>query len=287
MLVREKVPAKVNLTLDVLGIEGNYHNIKSLVASINVYDTVTLIKRADKRITLKVIGFPIKCPVQENNAVKAAVAFMKKFQTRGVSIIINKKIPVAGGLGGSSADVVAVLKGMKKLFDVDADVMPIANELGSDCGYMMNGGYAVISGRGTEVERKFVEKSIPLILVSSPENVTAKNCYGTYDKLGKVYPACTDEAEKLLVKGDIKGLAGLMKNDLEEASFTLAPNAKFPKEVLEFVGAEKVLVSGSGPTVYGVFATQSARDAAFRKISPLFGERAIKANTIADQPINK
>ena len=280
MIIREKVPAKVNLTLDVVGTEGNYHNINSLVASITLFDAITLVKRKDKRVCLTNKGLFVDCPAHDNNAVKAASLFIKKFGTKGVNIIINKKIPVGGGLGGSSADIAGVLKGMKKLYGIDCDLKPLADELGSDATYMLDGGYAGISGRGTEVKKLKITQSLPLILISSKAQISAKNCYKKYDEMNITYPECTDSAVKLISSGDLLGLAKVIKNDLQPAAEQFI-DVRLPKLALEEVGAKAVLVSGSGPTVYGVFINNSARDLAYKKLFPLFGDRAIKANTIS------
>ncbi len=282
MIVREKIPAKINLTLDVLGVEGRFHKLNSLVASINLFDAITLIKRKDKRVTLRISGLKVDCPAHDNNAVKAAVLFMKKFDTKGVNIIINKKIPVGGGLGGSSADIAAVLKGMKRLYNVDCDLRPLADQLGSDATYMLDGGYAVISGRGTEVERKKITEPVYILLITSNGCISAKECYNRYDEINERYPHCTEKSVELLEKGDVEEFSKIIKNDLERSANSIV-DITFPKMALKEVGALTALVSGSGPTVYGVFKTQAKRDIAYQKLSALFGNRLIKANTIANE----
>ncbi len=279
MIVIEKVPAKVNLTLDVLGTEGKFHNINSLVASINLFDTITLIKRNDKRVTLKNIGLPIDCPVHDNNAVKSATLFMKKFDTKGVNIVINKKIPVGGGLGGSSADIAGVLKGMKRLYGIDGDLAPLASELGSDSNYMLSGGYAIMSGRGEQVEKLNVNTKLYLLLITSNGLISAKSCYARFDELNKNSEPCTKKAVTLLKNGNIEEFSLIAKNDLHDSANTLI-DVTFPTLALKEVGALTSFVAGSGPTVYGVFKNQNKRDNAYARLSALFGKRLIKANTI-------
>ena len=109
-------PAKVNFTLDVLGVEENYHKIKTLVSTIDLYDKITIKKRKDSRIKLVMKGIKVDCEITENNAYKAAKAFIEKYKTLGVDIIVNKKIPVGAGLGGSSADIAGVLNAMEGLY---------------------------------------------------------------------------------------------------------------------------------------------------------------------------
>ena len=129
-------PAKVNFTLDILGVEDGYHKIKTLVSTINLCDKITIKKRKDSRINLIMKGIPVDCEPIENNAYKAAQAFVEKYKTLGVDIIVNKKIPVGAGLGGSSVDIAGVLNGMKALYP-ETEVLDIANKLGSDSGYLL------------------------------------------------------------------------------------------------------------------------------------------------------
>ena len=134
--VKVKIPAKINITLDVLDkTPDGFHDLKSLVASINIYDKITLKKRKDVFISLKEKG-NVTGLQEENNAYKTAKKFMAKYDTPGVNIVIDKKIPIANGLGGSSADIAGVLIAMKKLYKVDCDLSELASELGSDVCYM-------------------------------------------------------------------------------------------------------------------------------------------------------
>ncbi|MBR2384270.1 MAG: 4-(cytidine 5'-diphospho)-2-C-methyl-D-erythritol kinase, partial [Clostridia bacterium] len=181
-----KVPAKINLTLDVLGKDEKFHFLKSLVSSINVYDIISLEKREDDHITLSVIG-DCGCKIEDNTAYKAAKLFKEKFSVGGVDITINKNIPLGAGLGGSSADIAGVLNGMKLLFRKRGDLLPLANELGSDSGFMLGGGIAVIQGRGDIICRQKLKLSANILLVTEESSISAKESYNAYDKIGKTY----------------------------------------------------------------------------------------------------
>jgi hypothetical protein len=146
-----KIPAKINLTLDVVGVRDGFHDIESLCVGVNIYDKITVKKRSDKLVTLKEVGIKAGCEVQNNNAYKSAILFMQTFRTSGVDIIVDKSIPVGAGLGGSSADIAGVLLAMQKLFGVKKDIKPLADSLGSDSGYMLSVRPAIISGRGDKV----------------------------------------------------------------------------------------------------------------------------------------
>ncbi|MBQ9485599.1 MAG: 4-(cytidine 5'-diphospho)-2-C-methyl-D-erythritol kinase, partial [Clostridia bacterium] len=143
-----KIPAKINLTLDISGVENGYHVLESLVASIDIFDTITAKPRKDDILSVQFKGVAIGLSGNKSNAYLAAEKFKKEFATGGVDISIERNIPVAAGLGGSSADIAGVLLAMQKLYDVKKDLSFIANELGSDVAYMLKGGYAVMRGRG-------------------------------------------------------------------------------------------------------------------------------------------
>ena len=117
--VKIKSYAKVNLTLEITGVENGYHTLNSLVASIDLYDLLVIKKRkgALSSITMKGMGSE-SIPPEKNNALKAAEAFSQTFGTDGADITVYKNIPIGAGLGGSSADVVGVINGMAKLYNV-------------------------------------------------------------------------------------------------------------------------------------------------------------------------
>ena len=204
-MVKVKVYAKVNLTLDVGVAENGYHKIKSLVSSIDLYDEITVTKRTDRRITLKNVGLDPKCNVVDNNAYKTAKMFKEKYNTLGVDIVINKQIPIASGLGGSSADVAGVLKAMDVLFpEQEHDLVSIANEIGSDCAYMLEGGYAVISGRGEQIQKVSSNAKFYLILLTADNGLSSRESYKEFDRQSIAYSPVTEEAVEHLVN-DRKG----------------------------------------------------------------------------------
>lgn len=278
--IKLKIPAKINLTLDVLGINGNFHDIKSLVASIDVYDQITLKERADDKITLVCEGIPIDCITVDNNAYKAAKLFVEKFKTCGVDIKIKKGIPVGSGLGGSSADIAGVLIGMEKIYATGKKLLPLANALGSDAGYMLEGGYAIITGRGEKVAHKDVEKALHLLLITENKGVSARASYKGYDKIGKTYKPCTLGAGKALCANDFEKFASLVKNDLYESSSKIVPEISYNAYALKKAGAPCVVMTGSGSCVLGIFEIEKERDKAYKKLMPLYENNLIKAKTV-------
>ena len=199
-----KAPAKVNLTLDVLGAENNYHEIKTLVSTIDLSDKIIIKPRKDSHINVTMKGIEIDCSLTDNNAYKAAKLYMDKVSSRGADIVIQKNIPVGAGLGGSSADIAGVLIGMQKAFKQNADLLPLANSLGSDSGYLLSGGYAVLSGRGEKIAQKNINQKLYFIIITDNKPVSSRLSYKTFDEQGKTYKPCTASAEKALKEGQFE-----------------------------------------------------------------------------------
>ncbi len=280
--IKIKIPAKVNLNLDILGVENGFHTLKTLVCSIDLYDEITLSKREDELINVKMQGLPLDCPPEKNNAYKTAELFLNRFSLNGVDITIDKKIPVCGGLGGSSADIVGVLKGLRKLYNINADIYEIANQLGSDTAYMLNGGTAVLSGRGERVERVKIRQKFHLLMISEPaevsKKVSAKECYAEFDRQGIKYTPTTDIALRLLKTRDSDNFFKVIKNDLYPSAVRLLPEIKENLECLSKYAP--AVMTGSGSTVLGIFKSKAERDRAFEELFPKYGEKLIKAKII-------
>jgi 4-diphosphocytidyl-2-C-methyl-D-erythritol kinase len=275
-----KAKAKINLTLDVLGTKDGYHMINSLVTTIAVADTITITKRKDDKITLKTTGIPVGCSIVDNNAYKAGKLFQKRIGAGGVDIVIDKKIPVGGGLGGSSADIAGVLNGMKALFSPEADILPLANELGSDSGYMTIGGPAVITGRGEIIEPLDAEIHMPLLIICNDKGISARECYSAYDDMNILDTATTDDAVKSLKNGDGEGFLKLLKNDLYKPALKFVPEMATAIDTLKRVGAVTALMTGSGSAVFGVFDSQRKISSAYKKLLPIYGDKLIRTHTV-------
>lgn len=281
--VTVKIPAKLNLTLDILGLKDGYHDINSLVASVNIFDTITCTARTDGKINLTMKGLPVDCPIIDNNAYKAAKLFIETFSTPGVDIVIDKRIPVAGGLGGSSADIAGVLKAMNILYDIKGDMTVLASDLGSDSAYMLTGGYAVIKGRGEIVEPTKADRKIYLLIITENASISARGCYKKFDELNEKTSLATEKAKKAIYKGDLEGLFALMKNDLEKPAVSIVPQISHNLYALKKAGAVKAMVAGSGPSVFGVFYDKLSMENAFKALSTLYKGQLIKTETIVPQ----
>lgn len=285
---RAKVNGKINLTLNINGTDSeNYHIINSVVAPIDLSDAISVTTRNDKLINLKVRGMDMLAP-ENNNAYKAAYEFMTKYGTRGADITVNKNIPVGGGLGGSSADIAGVLKCMAKVYGVNEDLTPLANLLSSDGAYMLRGGFALISGRGEQVEPLNFKEYIHFVIVSLKDGVNSGQCYANFDKMnlpfgGEQTPLCV----QAIRNSDLRGICDNCFNALEESAMQLLPQLAQVKADMLSLSPMCVSMSGSGSSMFAVYQTKELCEWARLKLrkkydvcfcaktqrSPLKGER--------------
>lgn len=274
-----KIPAKVNLTLDVKGEVNGYHDINSLVTSVNVYDVITISKRKDNVIKLTCLGLPVGCEKKKNNAYITAKLLRDKFSLGGVNIVIEKNIPVGGGMGGSSADVAGIILAYSKLYDLKENLVEIASKLGSDVPYMLNGGYAILKGRGDRVEYlQNVNLPLYFIFAMADKSVIARECYKKFDMLSVKGKCTTNKAVKCLLNGDGNGVIDNLHNDLYLPAKILLPEIEANYFCLSKVG--NVNMTGSGSVTYAVFLNKAKRDLAFKKLSPLFENKIFKADNV-------
>lgn len=250
-----KAYAKVNLFLDIVGTENGFHMLDTVVTSINLFDEITLSKRRDKKIVLHTPhSLYFICDDTDNNAYKAAKLFVDTFGTNGVDITLKKNIPIGSGLGGSSADIAGVLLGLKKLYEVDEDVKPLADMLGSDSGYMMTGGYARLTKKGDRVELLDIDKKLYMVVIPAKGGVNTTECYKLYD----TYNLSPIENGSQRMIEHLKGNQIVFEdfyNALYKPATMLNENVKKAYDALNNLSPSAVLMSGSGSSVYAIFDT--------------------------------
>lgn len=254
--------AKINLTLEIKGREGNYHSIDSLVASVDLFDRIVLKKRKDKlsRVTMKGMGSE-SIPPEKNNALKAAEAFSECFGVDGADITVYKNIPIGAGLGGSSADVCGVLNGMSKLYNVGDRyaLKRLADELGSDTGYMLDGGFARMQGRGERVTQIPTDAKLYFLLLCPNTSVSAGACYQKYDELPKTLEergSYTENCIDALLKKDVNEVGRYATNDLFAAAAFLNPDVETAYREAQSFSPIVTVMTGSGSAVLALFETR-------------------------------
>jgi len=258
--MKVKVYAKLNLTLDVLGVENGYHNIDGIITSVNVFDEVEVNVRRDGKI---VIDCCVGVPFEDNTAYKAADLFKRRFGTSGVDIHIKKGIPFSSGLGGSSADAAAAVYCMCKLFGAELkskDVFDICASVGSDVNFMLLGGLGRIGGKGDNVVLYETPVELYFALTTFDYKISSKTAYGAFDK-GR-FPfrnADNDGIISLLKQGKTESAISLFCNRLQEA---VASVSGYAEEYLDFAASFglKPIMTGSGSAYYIAFDSLNKAD---------------------------
>lgn len=250
-----KAYAKLNLTLAITGVKDGFHMLDSLVCTVDMFDLIKLRKRRDKLVSIEMHGRGTESmPFEVNNAVKAAEAYIEKFGTNGAHITVFKNIPLGAGLGGSSADISGVIRGMSSLYGLgsEAELKALADELGSDTGYMLTGGFARLTGRGEEVETLDIKRRLNFLLLLPKSGVSTAECYRLYDEMKGSVPS-SESALKALYSGDIAGFGAQMNNALYAPATALNPDVKKAFEELESFSPFGVNMTGSGSGVFALF----------------------------------
>jgi 4-diphosphocytidyl-2-C-methyl-D-erythritol kinase len=250
-----KVNAKVNLFLAV-GTRRNdgFHEIRSVFHSVSLSDVLDVMF-SDDEVTIDVRGGDAG-PDRDNLAVRAARAYLGAAGLdRGVHIVLEKSIPIGGGMAGGSADAAGVLFALDRLDgSLDPDQLyQMAASLGSDVPYCLTGGPAVVTGRGEQVEALSASaKPLDLVVCISDHPLSTAAVYERWDAVGETSQHDQTAMVEALMKGDPRRVASLLHNDLEAAALDLRPHLLDGKQALLDAGALGASVSGSGPSLFGI-----------------------------------
>jgi len=260
-----RAPAKINTCLHVLGKRPDgYHELAMLMQPISLYDEVEI--ACDEGSGIEVICPGVEMPEGADNIAARAAAELLRFAgvEYAVRIRIEKNIPVAAGLGGGSSDAATVLIGLNELLRLDVDrreLMRIGASLGADVPFFIFGGPAWATGIGDRLEKVVSMPDLWYVLVNPGVAVSTAWVYGNLrltssgdvDKLRR-FPETTEEFVRLL------------HNDLEPVTMSRYPVVGEIKQRLIECGAIGSLMSGSGPTVFGVFTSEEAARNAYRRL---------------------
>jgi 4-diphosphocytidyl-2-C-methyl-D-erythritol kinase len=259
--VRVSAPAKINLHLGVgAPRDDGFHPLATVFQALALYDDLT-VREAD-RTSLTVSGDGVdvsEVPTDDTNLVLRAVHALAEHHGRDdltVSMHLRKRIPVAGGLAGGSADAAAALVGLDSLYDLRTGrsaLAQVAAELGSDVPFCLHGGTALGTGRGEQLAPLMSRGDYWWVLVTDAGGLATPEVYAEYDRLhrGVSLPDPVPPTEMLsaLRVGDVERVGGGLHNDLQDAALALRPDLDAVLQAGRAAGAYGVLVSGSGPTV--------------------------------------
>ncbi|MBR5535405.1 MAG: 4-(cytidine 5'-diphospho)-2-C-methyl-D-erythritol kinase [Clostridia bacterium] len=279
-----KAFAKINLSLDVLGtLPNGYHEVKMVMQTVSLYDTVELTKTEE--------GISLGCSLRflptgrENLAYRAAEEFFAETNIKGgVKIFLKKLIPVGAGLAGGSSNAAAVLTGLNRLYEANLStrkLCEIGARLGADVPYCIIGGTRLAEGIGEKLSPLPTLPDCHIVLVKPSFSISTKWVYDNIDACENITHPPTDELIRALEAGDLKGVCANMGNVLEDVSIAHYPILTSVKEDLISAGAIASQMSGSGPTVFGIFdnheKAQKAKEALWKKYKTAYVCRAVKS----------
>ena len=252
-----KALAKINLGLDVVRRrEDGYHEVRMIMQTIHLFDRVNIEKTSEPGIRIKTnLSY---LPVNENNLIyKAGRLLMDEFDiTEGVSVDLDKRIPVAAGMAGGSTDAAAMLYGMNKMFGLGLSMQELKDrgvKIGADVPYCLMRGTALAEGIGEKLKSLPPMIKCPVLIAKPQISVSTKFVYENLKLDGKANHPDIDRLIKDIKAKDLQGVCDHMGNILETVTIPNYPIiAEIKKNMLEN-GAAGAMMSGSGPTVFGLF----------------------------------
>lgn len=291
-VVKERANAKINLHLDVISRrDDGFHDIQTVMHSVSLADelTVTYTPSNETNVKMHINGNKFLPTDDKNLAVRAATCYLNAAcKTANIDIKLNKKIPVSAGLAGGSSDAAATLRAMNRLFGKmfsESALFEMAAALGSDVPYCLYGKTALCEGRGEIITKLPDTLKLCLVVAISNERVSTPSAYSTLDEIYSYFDGSVKTGGDTYFSGLISSIKGgglvpeKLFNVFEMAIFPKCPGAKSIKEKLLSLGARCALMSGSGPSVFGVF--KSIEEAERARISLLSeGISAYTATTV-------
>lgn len=267
-----KAYGKINLGLDVVRRrEDGYHEVRMIMQTVRVYDAIELNRTEEEGIRLSTNLYYL--PDNENNlGYRAAKLLMDEFGIRdGVEIKMKKFIPVAAGMAGGSSDAAAVLFGINKMFGLglsEKELMERGVRLGADVPYCIMRGTALSEGIG-EILTPLPPMPQCRVLIAKPAvSVSTKHVYESLNlsSLGAEVHPDIDAMRTAIENKDLSGVVSQLGNVLETVTIPENPVIQTLKDKMMEMGADGSLMSGSGPTVFGLFTNQTAAQAAYEEL---------------------
>ena len=267
--------AKINLGLDVLGRRQNgYHDVKMIMQTVDLHDTLVMERTPEDGIAMTMEGGSQLVPLDEHNLIYKAILGVKEYVTEarvpgGLKIHLVKRIPVAAGLAGGSTDAAAAIKGMNALYELGltlAQMQEIGVKIGADVPYCILGGTALSEGIGEILTTIDPPPTARLLLVKPRASVSTKEVYEALDALTNPSHPQIDALQLAMKQQDVMRMAELLGNILEQVTIPMHPEIDEIKEEMVSSGAIAALMSGSGPTIFGLFADDESRQRAAQRI---------------------
>ena len=259
--IRMQTNAKVNLFLSVLGKRPDgYHEVETILHGIKLSDDIEVGPTSTGRVEIDMAlddGLQGELPTQEDNVIFSVATRLieRGAVNEGLHVKLTKRIPIGAGLGGGSGNAAGALVALNELWDTQIaheELSKIAGLVGADVPYCMGGGTALATGRGEEITSLPAPDDMTFVLGMSDEPLYTRDVYERWETDDTRPEVGSAPITLALGGGDVTEVASLLHNDLEPAIFQLRPELAKKKQILKDAGALGVLVTGSGPTVFGI-----------------------------------
>ena len=268
--MKVKVAAKTNLMLDILKrLQNGYHSLFMIMQSVDLYDTVTVEKNNENKIIIKCDTEGVPCN-EKNIAYKCAKEFFDacNIKEQGITIEIEKNIPMAAGTAGGSADGAGVLYCLNKIFNTNLSTTQLAEigaKVGADIPFSLTGGTAIALNTGNVIAPV---KDLPecyIVLCKPDQDVSTPEAYAQFDALTRVRHLDRVAMIEAVASGDYENICTYCGNVFEQA--VEVPKRPHIKGIMRKCGADACCMSGSGPTVFGLFSDKEKAEDCYNKLS--------------------
>ena len=268
--MKVKVAAKINLMLDILKrLDNGYHSLFMIMQSVDLYDTITVEMNNENKIIIKCDTDGVPCN-EKNIAYKCAKAFFDacNIKEQGITIEIEKNIPMAAGTAGGSADGAGVLYCLNKIYKTNlttTELAEIGAKVGADIPFSLTGGTAIALNTGNVIAPV---KDLPecyIVLCKPDQDVSTPEAYAQFDALSRVRHLDRVAMIEAVASGDYENICTYCGNVFEQA--VEVPKRPHIKGVMRKCGADACCMSGSGPTVFGLFSDKEKAEDCYNKLS--------------------
>lgn len=278
-MIRVKAPAKINLSLSIIGKQRHFHEVEMIMTTIDLADYVTVSKipNAKGQIILTTDNFSMSTG-KGNIAYRAAELFISKYKiTDGVNVYIEKNIPIAAGLAGGSTDAAATFKGLRDLFEIDCseeELCILGAKLGSDVPFCIKGGTALAKGRGEILTPLKAPPHCWFVIVNPRISVSTREIYKAFS-LADADLIDTNLMVRAIENGDFNEICQHLANNLEPITSSFIPAISEIKKALHQNGASGVRMSGSGATVYALVYTEKKAKHLYNQMKKIFPQYSV------------
>ncbi len=273
--MKVKAAAKINLMLDILKrLDNGYHSLFMIMQSVDLFDVVTVDKNNENRIIIECDKDGVPCN-EKNIAYKCAMKFFEycDISDVGITIKIEKNIPMAAGVAGGSADGAAVIYCLNKIYNTNLsqkELCEIGNKVGADIPFSLTGGTAVTLGTGNVIAPV---KDLPecfIVLCKPEQDVSTPEAYAEFDALNRVRHLDRVSMIDAVSNADYEKICSLCGNVFEQA--VEVPKRPHIKGVMRKSGADACCMSGSGPTVFGLFSDEQKANDCYNKLKAKYNQ---------------